>query len=91
MAGRFSHMSLSSLLTDNQKLFLEKNQSQVDKFLSEIPPKFSFSKHQSELFEFYLYQSYGIDLEKKFPLRSLVLLTLLVHLILEKKMIFVEI
>ena len=65
MAGRFSHMSLSSLLTDNQKLFLEKNQSQVDKFLSEIPPKFSFSKHQSELFEFYLYQSYGIDLEKK--------------------------
>jgi hypothetical protein len=54
MAGRFSHMSLSSLLTDNQKLFLEKNQSQVDKFLSEIPPKFSFSKHQSELFEFYL-------------------------------------
>ena len=65
MVNRFRNMSLSFLLTYNQKLLLKKNQSQIDEFLSGIPKKFSFSKHQSELFEFYLYQSYGIDLEKK--------------------------
>ncbi len=59
------YLSSSSLLTYNQRLFLDKKQPKIDKFLSQIPHQFSLSDNQSELFEFYLYQSYGINLDKK--------------------------